>query len=157
MIRRINLVLVLLHIRIALCIDANHSTIPVVSRNRNTTTASQLVVDDFVLVETLAYNKSGNINSLSWSSTTTGTTTGPNPMLQVQILVAASVTTVQVWNGTTTTTTAPPTMARNDTDTATTTTATKWNLVQRITSQNIVHAVAISPNRNYLAFGTFGN
>lgn len=62
----------------------------------------QLKLDDLVLVNALAYNKSGNINALSWSLTYLPNASNATLQYQTQyyLLVAASVTTFQVWNGT---------------------------------------------------------
>jgi WD40 repeat protein len=110
---------------------------------KTTNETNQLKLDNLVLVDTLAYIKSGNINALSWclrSRPTASNTTVP--FHQNYLLVAASVTTFQVWNGTKT---------RNNQSDAT---AIKWDIIQLIQSENVAHAVAFSPNGKWLALGS---
>ena len=97
-------------------------------------------LDDLGLVATLAYNKSGNINALSWSFDETSTASNTTEHYRQFYLVAASVTTFQVWN--------EIELSNNQSDAS-----TKWNIEQLIPSRNIAHAVAFSPNRKWLALG----
>ena len=103
---------------------------------------------DLVLVDTLVYNKSGNINALAWSLTNvpTATNTSQNYHHPNYFLVAASVTTFQVWNGT-----IPRKNDNNQSDAS----IIQWGIEQIIPSNNIGHAVAFSPNGKWLALGTY--
>ena len=110
----------------------------------------QLKLDDLVLVNTLAYNKSGNINALSWSLTYLPNASNATLQYQTQyyLLVAASVTTFQVWNGT---------IVRSEGKNQSEFSITQWNIAQLIPSTNIAHAVAVSPNGKWMALGMYIN
>ena len=130
------------------------------SSGENTTTTNEaqyeIKLDDLVLLDTLAYIKSGNINALSWSlryqQTASNTTQLHNHYPATYfVIVAASVTTFQVWNGTTITTSSNN---KNDTNSSSDS-IINWGIVQLIPSSNVAHAVAFSPNGKWLALGKY--
>lgn len=136
--RKIGLFTLLIHlIRTVHSNDGNSTT---------TTTATNathpLKLDDLVLVATLAYNKSGNINSLSWNFNRRTSSSNTTVHYHHYHLVAASVMTFQVWNGIQ--------RDNNQSDVS-----IVWDIVQLIPSKDIAHAVAFSPNGKWVALGTY--
>ena len=125
--------------------DGSTSTATTTTTTTTTNETQPLKLDDLVLVATLAYNKTGNIKSLSWkfnrrTSASNTTTTGVHHYHHYS-LVAASVTTFQVWNGI-------QQFDNNQSDAS-----IDWDIVQLIPSKSIASAVAFSPNGKWLALG----
>ena len=105
------------------------------SPNDTTVTTSTMRVDDWVLVDTLAYNKSGTIHSLSWRLGDNNNSSSSSSSSST--LFAASVHSCQVWQ---------QRVAGHD---------LMQQLPSNITSSSsLVRAVAVSPDGKWLAVGT---
>jgi hypothetical protein len=108
----------------------------------NGTTVTTSKVDDWVLVDTLAYNKSGTIHSLSWrlgDNNNNNNNNSSSSSSSSSTLFAASVHSCQVWQQRVA--------------------GQHHHLMQRLpsnitSSSSLVRAVAVSPDGKWLALGT---